>query len=59
MIALDREIGMLINELDPQRSGFIQYEEFLNYCLLSYIILKEIKLRNYFNSIDPHKTGVI
>jgi len=37
MKATEREVDILIQELDPNRIGEIDYNEFLNCCFLSYI----------------------
>jgi len=44
----EREVSILVSELDPNNNGEIGYDEFLNACFLSYIFLKEYKLRLMF-----------
>jgi Ca2+-binding EF-hand superfamily protein len=44
----EREVSILVSELDPKGEGEIGYDEFLNACFLSYIFLKEYKLRLLF-----------
>jgi Ca2+-binding EF-hand superfamily protein len=48
MNATEREIGILISELDQKNEGVIEYEEFVNCCFLSYLFQKEYKLRLLF-----------
>lgn len=57
MKATDREIQTLVDELDSKHEGTIGYEEFLNSCFLSYIYLKEYKLRLLFEQTDKERKG--
>ena len=45
MKATEGEMKILVEELDQKREGNIGYEEFLNCCYMSYIYLKEYKMR--------------
>jgi Ca2+-binding EF-hand superfamily protein len=59
MNASQREIELLVKELDQHDSGVIDYEEFVNCCFLSYLFQKEYKLRMLFEECDGHKQGTI
>lgn len=59
MNATQREIETLINELDQKKEGFIEYDEFVNCCFLSYLFAKEYKLRLIFEEYDKEKQGTI
>ena len=59
MKATNREVDTLINELDSTNTDQISYEEFLNCCYLSFIIIKECKLRSILGEIDQGKSGAI
>ena len=59
MNATQREVGVLIKELDAKDQGFIEYEEFTNCCFLSYLFTKEYKLRLMFEVYDKNKEGTI
>jgi len=45
--------------LDAKGEGSISYEEFLHSCFLSYIYLKEYKLRGLCEQADTEKKGGI
>jgi Ca2+-binding EF-hand superfamily protein len=49
----------LISELDQKNNGFIEYDEFVNCCFLSYLFKKEYKLRLLFEECDKEKQGII
>jgi len=59
MNATQREIDILVQELDHKGNGYIEYEEFVNYCFLSYLFQKEYKLRLLFEECDKEKKGII
>ena len=48
-----------MSELDQKQTGYIEYEEFVNYCFLSYLFQKEYKLRLLFEECDKEKKGII
>ena len=47
----------MVNDLDAKGEGAISYEEFLHSCFLSYIYLKEYKLRGLCEQADTEKRG--
>jgi len=59
MKATEREMRILVKELDQKETGAIEYDEFLNTCICSYIYLKEMKLRQAFARLDTEKSGYI
>ena len=59
MNATQREIELLISELDTKNTGIIEYDEFVNCCFLSYLFQKEYKLRILFEDCDKDKQGII
>lgn len=59
MNATQREIEVLIKELDPKETNAVEYEEFTNCCFLSYLFTKEYKLRLLFEEYDKTKEGTI
>lgn len=59
MNATQREVDLLVSELDQKQTGYIEYEEFVNYCFLSYLFQKEYKLRLLFEECDKEKKGII
>lgn len=59
MNATPREIDLLVQELDQKSSGYIEYEEFVNCCFLSYLFQKEYKLRLLFEDLDKERKGII
>lgn len=59
MKATEKEVHTLVGELDNKNEGKIRYDEFLNSCFLSYIFIKEYKLRMLFDEMDVNKKGGI
>ena len=59
MKATEREVQTLVKDLDMKCEGSISYEEFLHSCFLSYIYLKEFKLRTLCQEADLDKKGGI
>ena len=59
MKATEGEIKILIGELDQKKDGSIGYEEFLSCCYLSYIYLKEYRLRAILEELDPERKGAV
>lgn len=59
MKANQRDIEILLNEMDQAKDGLIEYEDFTNSCFLSYLFAKEYKLRMMFEMVDKEKTGII
>lgn len=59
MKATEGEMRLLVEELDQKKQGSIEYEEFLNCCYMSYIYLKEYKLRTILEEQDPAKKGAV
>jgi len=49
----------LLNTLDINRNGFIDYTEFLAGCMKSKIYLKDEHLRRAFEYFDKDKSGTI
>lgn len=59
MNATQREVELLVMELDEKKQGCICYEEFVNCCFLSYLFKKELSLRILCESLDTSKNGTI
>lgn len=57
MKATPQQIDVLVKELESESQ--ISYENFLNYCSLAQVLIKESKLRSYFKSCDQNGSGVI
>ncbi len=49
----------MLNTLDINRNGFIDYTEFLAGCMKSKIYLKDEHLRRAFEYFDKDKSGTI
>ena len=59
MTASDREINMLVSELDSKKSDEIPYDEFLNSCIISFTLLKEYNMRLVLKQFDKDNSGSI
>ena len=59
MTASPNEVTALVEELDTNNRGFIEYDAFLNSCFISYILLKEYRIRLLFETFDTEKKGVV
>jgi Ca2+-binding EF-hand superfamily protein len=59
MNATQREMDVLVAELDKDKKGWVEYEEFSNCCYLSYLFAKELKLRLICEQYDQAKAGTI
>ena len=52
-----REFAMLVQELDPNNSGTIQYRVFLNEVYVTKMYLKEMELYNTLQEADTEGRG--
>ena len=52
-----REFAMLVQELDPNKSGTIQYRVFLNEVYVTKMYLKEMELYNTLQEADTEGRG--
>jgi len=53
----DIELNKIITEVDQDKDGYIEYEEFLRVALNMNILLSEENLKNAFNMFDHNKDG--
>ena len=59
MVASDREINMLVSELDQKKTGEVAYDEFVNSCIVSFTLLKEYNMRLIIKQYDKENSGTI
>ena len=55
----DREVEVLVKELDENSQGSINYREFLKYAYLCHMYLSHFKLECVLNELDIEKKGLI
>jgi|TARA_B110000285_G_C15083410_1_gene594798 Ca2+-binding EF-hand superfamily protein len=55
----DRELNTLIEELDSEKKGQINYQEFLKYSYLSAMYLQHGRLRSELDRNDTQQKGLI
>lgn len=55
----DEDVEQLMNVMDSNRNGFIDYTEFIAGCLQSYNYLKENHLKTAFSYYDKDSNGTI
>ena len=53
----DREVELLIKELEQDKSGQINYKDFLKYSYLCHMYLNHFKLEMVLNDLDKEKKG--
>ena len=59
MQVLDRECAELISELDPAKTGSINYEQFLTAIFMTQMFLKEYSLTIVLKKMDTENKGGI
>ena len=55
----EREVQKLIEELDQEKTGSINYQEFLKYSYLVQMYLNHLRLEHMLNDMDVSKKGLI
>lgn len=55
----DREVEILVKELDNTGAGHINYKDFLKYTYLCHMYLNHYKLELILNDLDKEKKGLI
>jgi Ca2+-binding EF-hand superfamily protein len=55
----DREVEILVKELDQSGAGHINYKDFLKYTYLCHMYLNHFKLEMILNDLDIEKKGLI
>lgn len=59
MKVTDNEVQLLIQELDKEQQGMINYKEFLKYSYLSHMFIMQIALEGELNQADSDNKGLV